>query len=416
MIAGIYLHIPFCGRKCPYCDFNTYTGMEHRIPRYMDALRGELKLRTAALGSSPGAMQSVYFGGGTPSLLPAAQVEQTLAEIDRCCGLDESTEVTLEANPGTVDLETLCAYRSAGINRLSIGCQSFRPEQLVALGRDHSVEDTLQVIEDAGTAGFQRINIDLMYGVSGQSLQHWSDDLATGLGTGAGHLSLYNLTIEAGTTFGRLHEAGKLPLPDEELLRDMYLLALSETQQHGLARYEVSNFARQGERCVHNRLYWLGQGWLGLGAGAHGFLPGSGEPHYGRRWWGLRSPVAYIEAVEAGHLPEEGAEELDRQQAITEQLLLSLRTTEGLDRVRFRQRFGFDAADAVGELEATGVLGVTDSRIRITEQSVIITDSLIEQVSRMVDRFGRSAILPRIGRPKGALQHDSGYRIHRFRG
>jgi len=360
-------------------------------------------------------MQSVYFGGGTPSLLPATEVEQTLAEIDQCCGLDGTTEVTLEVNPGTVDLATLCAYREAGINRLSIGCQSFRAEQLVALGRDHTVDDTLQVIADAGTAGFQKISIDLMYGVTGQTLQHWNDDLEIGLSTGVGHLSLYNLTIEVGTPFGRLHEAGKLPLPEEELLREMYLLALRRTLEHGLERYEVSNFARAGERCVHNRLYWQGQGWLGLGAGAHGFMPCSGEPHYGRRWWGLRTPAAYIEAVEAGNLPEEGGEELDRQQAITEALLLSLRTVEGLQRARFATRFGFDAAEALRDLQNERLLEVTDACIRIPERHVIIADSLIERVSRLVDRLARSAIVDRINHPKRALQHNSGYRTHRFR-
>jgi len=391
MIAGIYLHIPFCGRKCPYCDFNTYTGMEHRIPRYMDALRGELHLRSAALPQrGRSVLQSVYFGGGTPSLLPAKQVADTLAAIHDTWGLGAETEVTFEVNPGTVNLEKLSAYREAGINRLSIGCQSFRPEQLTVLGRDHTVEDTLRTIEEAKHAGFESISIDLMYGVSGQSLEHWAADLDSGFDTGAGHLSLYNLTIEEGTPFARLRSEGRMPLPAEELLREMYLLALQRTREEGMERYEVSNFARAGECCVHNRLYWQGLGWLGLGAGAHGFLPGSGEPHFGRRWWGLRAPGAYMEAVEAGQLPEGGGEEITYQQAMDEELMLSLRTSEGLQRRRFLQRFGFDAVDALSEplepFRDEGLVEVTADALRITEAGVIITDHLIERLSLALER------------------------------
>lgn len=407
MVAGIYLHIPFCGRKCPYCDFNTYTGMEHWIPRYMDAIRSELRLRAQLQPPQPGEpLQSVYFGGGTPSLLPAAQVAETLTAVDAAYGLGPESEISFEVNPGTVSREKLSSYRSAGINRLSIGCQSFRPQQLVALGRDHTVQDTLRTIEDAGHAGFERISIDLIYGVSGQTLEHWSADLETGLGTGAGHLSLYNLSIEEGTPFARLQAEGRLPLPEEELLREMYLLALRRTSEHGMERYEVSNFAQPGQRCVHNRLYWHGLAWLGLGAGAHGYSPADGEPHYGRRCWGLRAPRAYMEAAEAGVLPEAGSEELDRQQAITEELMLSLRTLAGLDRDRFVERFGCDAADLLEgpleEFQRDGMLEVTEHAVRISERGVIITDYLIERLSRTVDSAMRSGIVSRFKGPKSA--------------
>ena len=381
--------------------------MEHWIPRYMDAVRCELRLRRELLPPQRGAaLQSVYFGGGTPSLLPAAQVASTLAAIDAAYRLTPETEVSFEVNPGTVSREKLDSYREAGINRLSIGCQSFRPEQLVALGRDHTVEDTLRTIDDAAAAGFERISIDLIYGVSGQTLEHWSADLETGLATGAGHLSLYNLSIEEGTPFARLRAEGQLPLPEEELLREMYLLALRRTSERGMERYEVSNFALPGQRCVHKRLYWQGLAWLGLGAGAHSYSPGTGEPHYGRRWWGLRAPRAYMEAAEAGALPEAGSEETDLQQAITEELMLSLRTLEGLDRARFAERFGCDAArplrGPLEEFQQRGMLEVTEHTIRISEQGVIITDYLIERLSRAVDSAMGSGIVSRFSGPKSA--------------
>jgi len=414
MIRGIYLHIPFCGRKCPYCDFNTYTGMENRIPAYMDAVRAELALHAGTHDSGPDGLDSVYFGGGTPSLLPPAEVNKTLAEINSLFGLTEDTELSFEVNPGTVNLERLKSYRSAGVNRLSIGCQSFRPQQLLELGRDHTVDDTIQTLAQAQQAGFESISIDLMYGVSGQTVQHWNGDLEMALRCGADHLSLYNLSIEPGTPFSKRREDGQLPLPPEESLRAMYLMAMERTEAHGFERYEVSNFARQGKQCAHNRLYWEGNSWLGVGAGAHGFISASGSPHFGRRSWNLRGPQDYIMAVETGSLPEDGAEEIDLQKAITEELLLSLRTSAGLQRPRFVSRFGFDAVEFLDArlepLIADGVIEVSETSLKITQDGVIIADYLIERLSREFDSRGVSAIVPRFSGAKRAGERDSSYR------
>jgi len=415
MIRGIYLHIPFCGRKCPYCDFNTFTGMEQRIPRYMEALRQELELHARCHGDgSSGGLESVYFGGGTPSLLPPEQVAATLATIDDLFGVTDNTELSFEVNPGTVDLERLQGYRAAGIKRLSIGCQSFRPEQLIELGRDHSVEDTMRTLEQVQQAGFESMSVDLMYGVSGQTEEHWRADLDAALSCGATHLSLYNLSIEAGTPFAKRREAGLLPLPPEESLRTMYLLALQRTAEQGFERYEVSNFARRGHQCVHNRLYWEGRSWLGVGAGAHGFIAGTGLPHFGRRWWNLRSPQSYIREVEAGRLPEDGSEDIGLQKAVTEEFLLSLRTSDGLQRARFLSRFGFDAVEFLGAgldpLIEEGVLEVNERSIAITQAGVIITDYIIERLSREFDSRSGSAIVGRFASQRRAAEPDSGYR------
>ena len=415
MIRGIYLHIPFCGRKCPYCDFNTFTGMEQRIPRYMEALRQELTLHCRNIEeASGGGLQSIYFGGGTPSLLPPEQVAATLATIDQLFGVTDTTELSFEVNPGTVDLERLQGYRAAGINRLSIGCQSFRPQQLIELGRDHSVEDTMRTLEQVQQAGFNSISVDLMYGVSGQTAEHWSADLDAALSCGATHLSLYNLSIEAGTPFAKRREAGLLPLPPEELLRRMYLLALERTAAQGFERYEVSNFARRGHQCVHNRLYWQGRSWLGVGAGAHGFIAGTGQPHFGRRWWNLRSPESYIQQVETGQFPEEGGEDISLQTAVTEEFLLSLRTSDGLQRDRFVSRFGFDAVEllraGLEPLIEEGVLEADERSLRITQAGVIITDYIIERLSREFDSRSASAIVGRFAGERRAAEPDSGYR------
>ena len=414
MIRGIYLHIPFCGRKCPYCDFNTYVGMEQQFVPYMEALRGELALHAEAHAGTPQAgLDSVYFGGGTPSLIPPNEIHATLSTINKLFGLRPETEITFEVNPGTVDLARLQQIRATGVNRLSIGCQSFRPEQLIELGRDHTVADTHATLAQAQEVGFDSISVDLMYGVSGQSIEHWSHDLDVALASGAQHLSLYNLSIEEGTPFAKRREAGELPLPPEESLRQMYLLALERTAELAFERYEVSNFAQRGHQCVHNRLYWEGRSWLGVGAGAHGFLAAEGDPHFGRRWWNLRSPQRYITSVAAQTLPEDGGEEISRQQAITEELLLSLRTTEGLQRIRFMNRFGCDAVDVLGDhlepLLNDGVIAVSDDSLRITQVGVILADYIIERLSRAIDSRWTSAIVGRFDGAERAKERDSSY-------
>ena len=407
MACGIYLHIPFCGRRCPYCDFNTYTGMESLIPDYMQAVRAELQLHAAQEPNPAGEpLRSIYFGGGTPSLLPPNEVGRTLESIHKLYGIDDQTEISFEVNPGTVDGARLSAYRKLGITRLSLGSQSFRDEQLAVLGRDHSVAQTRETIEQALKCDFRSLSVDLMYGVTGQQLCHWRADLEQALSCGAEHLSLYNLTIEEGTPYARLRAEGKLPLPNEGLLRDMYISALEETSARGFERYEVSNFARTDHSCRHNRLYWEGRGWLGLGAGAHGFTAKGGAAGLGRRWWNLRLPRKYMSAVKTGHLPWAGSEDLDLRAAIDEELLLSLRTRRGLRRERFAERFGFDPAvllkNSLKELSEEALIQVDSQAIRVSEDSVIITDYAVQRVASLFDRRSVWAIVSQHAEPRRA--------------
>ena len=387
--AGIYLHIPFCRIRCPYCDFNTYTGMTDRIPSYVDALILELELRCAQESvRTDQTITSVYFGGGTPSLLDPAQVERILGAISARFPVANDLEVTLEANPGTVDRSKLRAFAAAGVTRLTLGVQTFNPTLLSQLGRLHSVSESLAAIADAEACAFDSINIDLMYGLSGQSEADWASDLTRALAQPVSHLSLYNLTIEEDTPFARFESEGRIVLPDEDICRAMYLAVLEATEAAGFARYEVSNFAASGAECRHNRLYWDGASWLGLGAGAHGFTAEQGS--WGRRWWNLKRPGPYIATVRDGRLPEDSSEELDQGQAADEALMLGLRRSEGLDLDQFERRFGIGLMawtdTALDSAVADGLLHHNGGHLVASKDGVIIVDYLVCLLAASLDR------------------------------
>jgi len=396
--SAIYLHIPFCRIKCPYCDFVSFAGREELIPRYVRALARELEARLQRSTPTPFAPISLYFGGGTPSLLTADQVAFLLAEVRRLAAPRAAMEVTLEANPGTVDRASLGALREAGVNRLTLGCQTFQPEFLPGLGRLHDVQDNLRAIADARAAGFAERNLDLMFGLPDQTLEQWSDDLDIALGSEPSHLSLYDLTVEPGTDFARREERGLLDRPDEELRAAMYELACQRCEEAGLLAYEVSNFARPGSECRHNQVYWRGHPYIGVGVAAHGFAPATGHPDFGRRWWNRSDPLGYVHAVEAGELPEAGSERLTRRQAMDEALLLGLRTREGIRRDVFRRRFGVDLDVALGAplqaALAAGLVRSDEEAIVATQAGRITLDSLIRALSRQLDSPRRSSTLP----------------------
>jgi len=385
--TGIYLHIPFCRVKCPYCDFNSYAGIDDRIPAYVDALLVELDAR---LPVAPIPITTVYFGGGTPSLLTPAQIGRLLDFIASRTRPASDLEVTLEANPGTVDTDRLAGFRAAGVNRLTLGAQSFDPELLAQLGRLHDVADTLRAVDDARAAGFESLNLDLMFALPNQTEAAWQRDLDQATALNPEHLSLYNLTVEPGTPFAARERRGRLTQPSEESQATMYEMACAHAAAHGLTQYEVSNFGRPGHACRHNALYWSGEGWVAVGAGAHGFdappLPSTG---FGRRYRNVRSPDRWTELAAAGALPEEGFEQLSPSAAAAEALMLGLRTLAGLDRQRFQRRFGVDPLDPAGaagqRLVDEGLLSASPERLRVTQDARIITDSIIEQLAGPVD-------------------------------
>jgi putative oxygen-independent coproporphyrinogen III oxidase len=315
---GVYVHIPFCASRCDYCDFATWTDRDHLVGAYVDACRADLERRDARGELAPAT--SVFFGGGTPSLLPATALVRILDAVPCAAG----SEVTVECNPDSVDLPKLAAYHDAGVNRLSFGVQSMRPHVLAALGRTHDRDNVDRAVEGARAAGFEQFNLDLIYGTPGESLDDWRATLEGALALDPTHVSAYALTVEPATALGRRVAGGAQAAPDDDDQADKYVLADEILSAAGHRWYEVSNWARPGHECAHNRLYWEQGDYVGIGCAAHGHVDG-------RRWWNVRTPERYIERISAGVTPEGGAEELDDRTRREERLGLALRTRGGVD-------------------------------------------------------------------------------------
>ena len=282
---SLYVHIPFCETKCPYCDFNTYAAIEPLMPSYVAALNTEITLWGKLLGSPE--VHTIFFGGGTPSYLPSDDIRHAMATIHSAFRVEPDAEVTLEANPGDFSDDKLAAYLDCGINRLSIGVQSFDDDLLKTLGRRHNAADAIQAYRQAQDAGFDNISIDLMYGLPYQSIGHWQDTLRQALELAPPHISMYCLTLEGGTPMERWVEQGSMPTPDADLAADMYLAAQNEMRDAGYRHYEISNWALDGKRSRHNLTYWRNEPYLGVGPGAHSYLAGC-------RFSAIRSPREYI--------------------------------------------------------------------------------------------------------------------------
>lgn len=309
---GVYVHIPFCAARCDYCAFATWTDRSHLVERYLDAC--VLQLGRAVAGGVPQAT-SVFFGGGTPSLVPAESLMAVLDAIPRAPG----SEVTVECNPETITADLLTTYRHHGVNRISLGMQSALPHVLAALGRRHDPDSVQRAAALVVDAGFPTWNVDLIYGAAGERLDDWRATLATVAAMGPPHVSAYGLTVEAGTPLAD----DPARHPDDDDQADKYVLADAELSRGGLANYEISNWARPGHECRHNLLYWSQGEYLGVGCAAHAHRDG-------RRWWNVRTPERYIDLVMAGRSPEAAGEELDETGRRLEGLQLSLRTRAGV--------------------------------------------------------------------------------------
>lgn len=372
---GIYVHWPFCESKCPYCDFNAHAdpGADQDLwlasyLRQLDSYFDETGTRHCG---------SVYFGGGTPSLLDPNVVGGILERIDALWGIGPGTEITLEANPSSSEAARFDGYRSVGVNRVSIGVQSLRDDDLRQLGRLHSADDARGAYEAA--AAFPRLSIDLMYGRQGQGVDAWTAELEEALAWGAEHYSLYQLTIEPGTAFGRRLKAGRLPgLPDEPLAADMFEATGAICADAGLRQYEISNFARPGGESVHNLAYWRCQDFLGVGPGAHGRISLRGlraatEAH--------PEPKIWLESVAKSGTGESVREWLDSRNQAAEYLIMSMRLAEGMDLERFDSLNGDGLnPDAVDKLEAEGLAAVDRGRIRATEKGRLLLNAIVARL------------------------------------
>jgi oxygen-independent coproporphyrinogen-3 oxidase len=379
---GVYIHWPFCASKCPYCDFNSHVragGIDE--DRFLRAYLRELRHWAELAPGRP--VASVFFGGGTPSLMSAATVAAILDAIANHWRMDGGTEITLEANPSSVEAGRFRDYRTAGINRVSLGVQSLEAADLRALGRLHTVEEALAAI-DVSREIFQRSSFDLIYARPGQSLQAWRHELTRALALAGRHLSLYQLTIEAGTPFADLHARGRLRVPDSELAHDFYELTQELTEQAGLPAYEISNHAAPGEECRHNLLYWRYGEYAGIGPGAHGRVVVGGTR---RATTTERQPERWAEAVEAkGHGLSE-ISVLSRPEQADEALLMGLRLSEGLDLVRFAGISGLrPKADVVRALSDAGLIECLGrDRLRASPSGRIVLNEVVLRLASSLE-------------------------------
>jgi putative oxygen-independent coproporphyrinogen III oxidase len=361
MTAGLYVHVPFCLTRCGYCDFNAYAGLGHLASRYVEALKAEAGLWAEEWrGESFG---SVFLGGGTPTTLDQSDLARLLVDLRTRFDVEPSAEVTIEANPDTVDAVKLAALREAGYTRLSMGAQSFDQRVLDALERVHRPASVRRAFAAARTAGHTNVSLDLIYGANGETLASWRRTLEETIALRPEHVSAYALTIEPATPLGRKVQAGLMPAPEPDLQADMFDLGCELLGEAGYRHYEVSNWALSGFECKHNLGYWRKQPYLGLGAGAHSYRDG-------RRWWNLRPPGEYQDTVEHGLRPVGGEERLTQEEERLEEIFLKLRILEGVP-VR-------SVADEVasGFMEQ-GLLRRVDGHLVPTERGMLLLNELV---------------------------------------
>jgi oxygen-independent coproporphyrinogen-3 oxidase len=377
---GFYVHVPYCATRCGYCDFNTYTATELRSSgavasqdTYADHLIAEIRLARKILGDADVPVETVFLGGGTPTLLPARDLVRMLAAIRDEFGLAAGAEVTTEANPESVDPAYLGELRDGGFTRLSFGMQSVRPHVLQLLDRRHTPGRPQACVAEARAAGFEHVNLDLIYGTPGESDDDWRASLDAALAAEPDHISAYALIVEEGTKLAARIRRGEIPMTDDDVHADRYLIAEERLQAAGMEWYEVSNWATTPEaRCRHNELYWTGADWWGAGPGAHSHVGGV-------RWWNRKHPAAYAQALEAGETPAQGRERLEDEERRVERILLELRLSDGcpLDLLREAGRTAADQALAEGLLEAGPF---AEGRAVLTLRGRLLADAVVRDL------------------------------------
>lgn len=361
---GLYVHLPFCRQKCFYCDFPSYAGQEGRMAVYVEALLGELAREGAPLRAAWGPPRTVYLGGGTPTALPPALMERLLAGLrEFLAAAPDALEFTCECNPGTVDAAYLSLLRAGGVNRLSLGVQTFDDALLRRIGRIHTAAQARAAVRQARAAGFRNLSLDLMYGLPGQTLAGLEMSVQQALALAPQHISIYGLQVEEGTAFARAQAAGRLALPSDEESEAMYDYMTTALPVAGYARYEISNFARPGFESRHNLGYWQDVPYLGVGAAAHSYLDG-------QRYENPRGIEEYLAALRESGRARREEEPLTRATSMEEFAFLALRTARGIDRARFAARFGCELAsvyaDAIARMLARGFLEEDAQGVRLT--------------------------------------------------
>ena len=364
---GIYVHVPFCRTRCGYCDFNTYTDLDGQQATYADQVLAELRLAATVLGPTP-PVETVFIGGGTPTLLPAADLGRILRGINEVFGLASGAEVTTEANPDSVDAASLAELRAAGFTRMSFGMQSAVPHVLAALDRTHTPGRPQAAVAEAKAAGFEQVSLDLIYGAPGESDVDWQTSLDAALAAEPTHVSAYALIVEEGTRLGAQVRRGEVPMPDDDVLADRYLMA--EQSLAPLGWYEVSNW---GEPCRHNLGYWAGGDWWGAGPGAHSHVGGV-------RWWNVKHPTAYAQRLAAGVSPAQAREVLTPQDQTIEHVMLALRLRSGLE-LQVLSEKGLRAAVQQRDEGLLEPAAFDDGRAVLTLRGRLLADAVVRDLT-----------------------------------
>lgn len=380
---GVYVHVPFCQTRCGYCDFNTYTATElgsgDSRGGYADTVLRELRLAADVLGEGDAVgdrippVSTIFFGGGTPTLLPAEHLGLVIAEIGERFGLAADIEITTEANPETVTPAYLAKLRAAGFTRLSLGMQSAVPKVLAVLDRTHRPGRPEEAVAEAHAAGFEHVNLDLIYGSPHETDADWQASLDAAISAGPDHVSAYALVVEKGTALARQVAQGIVPAPDDDALADRYVTADETLRAAGFEWYEISNWSRtEAGRCRHNELYWTGANWWGLGPGAHSHVSGV-------RWWNVKHPVRYTALLDAGSSPAAGRETLDDGARRTERVMLGVRLREGLAVRALPQ----PSRRVLAQLAAWGLvdqLRLEAGRVVLTQRGRLMADAVVKEL------------------------------------
>lgn len=374
---GLYVHIPFCRTKCGYCSFTSYPCRHEPPAGYLTAVNAEARRMAAQPWPLARQFTTLFIGGGTPTIYGGSDLAELIGELRSLFAFAAHPEITVECNPNTISRETLTALKAAGVNRLSIGVQAFSDRLLNAIGRSHTRAEALAAIRLAREAGFDNLNLDLIFGLPGQAIADLRESLADALAFRPEHLALYELMIEEQTPFARLAAAGKLRLPDDEAMADMDILAQEMLASHGLIRYEISNYARPGRECVHNLNYWRNGSYLGLGAAAVSSLNGL-------RLRNVAAPERYMALVHNGKAPYAEAEALGCAARFRETVIMGLRLPGGVAIPELAARFGLTPRDYYGttveKLVAQGMLAFADNRMRLTPHGLPVANQVLAQL------------------------------------
>ncbi|MBQ6858733.1 MAG: radical SAM family heme chaperone HemW [Clostridia bacterium] len=379
-VISLYIHIPLCVKKCAYCDFASFAGrMAHR-DRYVQAVCREIRAQAAFFGKR--SLRSVFFGGGTPTLLTGAQIRAIMDTVRECFALLPDAEISMEGNPGTLTRDNLKAYRAAGVNRLSLGVQSMDDGLLAAIGRIHTAAQAEEAAAMAREAGFDNLNLDLMYGLPGQSAAQWRETLQKAIALSPEHLSCYSLILEEGTPLYEAVQAGMCAaLPCDNIIEEMDGITARLTRENGYAHYEVSNYARPGRTCRHNVVYWECEPYLGVGLGAHSDVDG-------RRFYNPEDWEAYLEMAESGETARQTEGENRREDRMFERMMMGLRQVQGVDMARFEQDFSVKPEDVWPEtlerMTNGGMMEKRGSRLRLTERGMQVMNGVLVE---LMDEF-----------------------------